>query len=72
MRKTAGKPKLKDIHSVKYLTTSPETELCPTLLTSWAVACQAPLSMEVSRQEYWTGLSSPYIQSYIQYKYTVY
>ena len=24
--------------------------------TSWAVASQAPLSMEFSRQEYWSGL----------------
>ena len=24
--------------------------------TLWAVACQAPLSMEFSRQEYWSGL----------------
>ena len=23
--------------------------------TAWAVACQAPLSMEFSRQEYWSG-----------------
>ena len=23
---------------------------------SWTVACQAPLSMEISRQEYWSGL----------------
>ena len=23
---------------------------------SWTVACQAPLSMELSRQEYWSGL----------------
>ena len=28
-------------------------------LTPWAVACQAPLSMEFSRQEYWSGLSFP-------------
>ena len=30
-------------------------------LTAWTVACQAPLSMEFSRQEYWRGLplSSP-------------
>ena len=28
---------------------------------SWTVACRAPLSMELSRQEYWSGLpfSSP-------------
>ena len=27
--------------------------------TSWTVACQAPLSMEFSRQEYWSGLPCP-------------
>ena len=26
----------------------------------WTVACQAPLSMEFSRQEYWSGLSFPF------------
>ena len=25
----------------------------------WAVACQAPLSMEFSGQEYWSGLPFP-------------
>ena len=30
--------------------------LCVTL---WTVACQAPLSMEFSRQEYWSGLPYP-------------
>ena len=25
----------------------------------WTTACQAPLSMGFSRQEYWSGLSSP-------------
>ena len=25
----------------------------------WTVACQAPLSMKFSRQEYWSGLSFP-------------
>ena len=29
---------------------------CPTLLTPWTVACQAPLSMGFSTQEYWSGL----------------
>ena len=28
---------------------------CPTLATPWTVACQAPLSMGVSRQDYQTG-----------------
>ena len=27
-------------------------KLCPTLATPWTVACQAPLSVEFSRQEY--------------------
>ena len=27
-------------------------------VTPWAVTCQAPLSMEFSRQEYWNGLLS--------------
>ena len=28
-------------------------------LTPWTVACQAPLSMRFSRQEYWSGLPFP-------------
>ena len=28
-------------------------------LTLWTVACQAPLSMGFSRQEYWSGLTCP-------------
>ena len=35
------------------------TQLCLTPATPWAVACQAPLSMKFSRQEYWSGLSFP-------------
>ena len=27
--------------------------------TPWIVACQAPLSMEFSRKEYWSGLPFP-------------
>ena len=34
-------------------------ELCPTLVTPWTVACQAPLSMGFSWQEYWSGLPFP-------------
>ena len=32
---------------------------CPTLETPWNAACQAPLSMGFSRQEYWSGLPFP-------------
>ena len=28
--------------------------------TLWTVACQAPLSIKFSRQEYWSGLLCPY------------
>ena len=31
----------------------------PTLATPWTVACQAPLSMGFSQQEYWSGLPFP-------------
>ena len=29
------------------------------VVTPWTIACQAPLSMEFSRQEYWSGLPGP-------------
>ena len=32
---------------------------CLTLASPWTVACQAPLSMGFSRQEYWSGLPFP-------------
>ena len=32
---------------------------CPTLWTSWTVACQVPLSMGFHRQEYWSGFLFP-------------
>ena len=34
-------------------------QLYLTLLAPWTVACQAPLPMELSRQEYWSGLPFP-------------
>ena len=35
------------------------SKLCLTLETPWPVARQAPLSMEFSRQEFWSGLPFP-------------
>ena len=32
---------------------------CLTLVAPWTVACQVPLSMGFSRQEYWSGLPFP-------------
>ena len=32
---------------------------CPTFVTIWTVAHQAPLSAELYRQEYWSGLPFP-------------
>ena len=34
-------------------------QISPTLLTPWTVAHQASLSMEFSRQKYWSGLPCP-------------
>ena len=34
---------------------------CLTLAAPWTVACQVPLSVEFSRQEYWSGL--PFLTS---------
>ena len=34
-------------------------KLCPTLVILWTVACQAPLSMGFSSQEYQSGLPCP-------------
>ena len=36
-------------------------QFCPTdsFVILWIVACQAPLSMAFSRQEYWSGLPFP-------------
>ena len=31
-------------------------------VTPWTVACQAPLSMEFSRPEYWSGLPFPSLE----------
>ena len=33
--------------------------LCQILATPWTVACQVPLSVGFSRQEYWSGLPFP-------------
>ena len=32
---------------------------CLTLVTPWTIACQAPLSIVFSRQEFWSGLLFP-------------
>ena len=44
---------------MKVKSESEVAQLCPTLLTPWTVACQAPLSVEFSRQEYWSELPFP-------------
>ena len=33
---------------------------CPTLATPWTIAHQGPLSMGLSREDYWCGLPFPY------------
>ena len=48
----------KDIHSMCGVVVL-IAQLCLTLCNPWTVACQAPLSMEFSRQEYRKGLPFP-------------
>ena len=47
------------IHTVKGIGIVNKAEIDATLATPWTVICQAPLSMEFSRQEYWSGLPFP-------------
>ena len=35
-------------------------QLCLTLCNPWTIPQQTPLSMEFSRQEYWSGMSFPF------------
>ena len=50
-----------DLHfyTVKWNEVKVLVQSCPTLCNLWTVARQAPLSMEFSRQEYWSGLPFP-------------
>ena len=42
-------------------------------VTPWTIACQAPLSMEFSRQEYWSGLSFPSpLITILEYSFSMY
>ena len=59
-------PVKKEANSISYMI--PHLLICAVLNhfscvqlfeTLWTVACQAPLSMGFSRQEYWSGLSCP-------------
>ena len=38
---------------------SDSRSVMPDSVTQWTVACQAPLSMEFFRQEFWSGLPFP-------------
>ena len=40
------------------------TQSCWLFVTPWTVAFQAPLSMEFSSQEYWSGLPFPTLEEY--------
>ena len=44
---------------MKVKSESEVAQLCPTLVTPWTVAHQAPPSMGFSRQEYWSGVPLP-------------
>ena len=49
----------RDLNSVGCLAVVQSLGSVQLFLTPWTVAPQAPLSVEFSRQEYWTGLPFP-------------
>ena len=53
------------VHSV-YLCGLCELSRVHRFATLWTIACQTPLSMEFSRQEYWTGLPFPSPEVFVQ------
>ena len=57
--KKKKKWKLRDFRTLIYLCGGLVTKSCPTLVTLWTVAFQAPLSMGFSKQEYCSGLPFP-------------
>ena len=44
---------------MKVKSESEVAQSCPTLVTPWTTAHQAPPSMGFSRQEYWSGVPLP-------------
>ena len=44
---------------MKVKSESEVAQSCPTLVTPWAAAHQAPPSMGFSRQKYWSGVPLP-------------
>ena len=47
------------LQCVKVKSESEVAQSCLTLRDPWTVACQAPLPMGFSRQEYWSGVPLP-------------
>ena len=58
-RSTPGLPVPHQLPDIKVYDCGLVTKLCLALVTPWTVACQAPLFMALSRQEYWSGLPLP-------------
>ena len=52
----AGEPRVVSVITMSLCLVA---QSCPTLATTWTAARQAPLSMEFSRQESWSGLPFP-------------
>ena len=53
------------LQCMKVKSESEVTQSCPTLSDPWTAAHQAPSSMGFSRQEYWSGVLLPSLQSYL-------
>ena len=47
------------LQCMKVKSESEVAQLCPTIVTPWTAAYQAPPSMGFSRQKYWSGVPLP-------------
>ena len=56
------------LQCMKVKSESEVAQSCPTLATPWTAAHQAPLSMVLSRQEYWSGVPLPSPHSFTRSK----
>ena len=49
----------RSVHFIYFCYCSLVIKSCLTLCNTWIVDCQAPLSMGIPRQEYWSGVPFP-------------
>ena len=59
---SAAKKRVKRAVSIKYVIVVQSLSYVLLFATLWTIACQAPLSVEFSRQEYWSQVPFFFVQ----------